>query len=223
MTLPEDRPNTSERYSSALNSSHLEVATDRTGDVDLLIAAGWAREGLGCQLYRLRVEFDSINRLELARADSLTAKLMTLNKLTMLRPAIKSLDEFAQLAAVKAKLDATPRAVYLIAGFALDAWISPLCHHCRGCGITGALGMPQLICTHCVSGKRQPRLAKTEAGHQFGRLLLTHMDAKTDWVGKRMREFLSQRESAKKIMREAAQLALAQRLADLRSTAAQED
>lgn len=223
MTLPEDRPNTSERYSSALNSSHLEVATERTGDVDLLIASGWAREGLGCQLYRLRVEFDSINRLELARADSLTAKLMTLNKLTMLRPAMKSLDAYAQLAAVKAKLDAAPRVVYIIAGSALDAWISPMCHHCGGTGLKGLFGTPQTVCTHCVSGKRQPRLAKTEPGHQFGRLLLTHMDAKTDWVAKRMREFLSQRESAKKVRLDAAKQALARRLADLRSTAAQED
>ena len=50
MTLPEDRPNVTERYSSALNSSHLEVPTDKRGDVDTLIASGCAREALGTRL-----------------------------------------------------------------------------------------------------------------------------------------------------------------------------
>lgn len=223
MTLPEDRPSTSERYSSALNSSHLEV-TERVGDVDLLIASGWARDGLGCQLYRLRVEFDSINRLELARADSLTAKLMTLNKLTMLRPAMRALDDFAQASAARSNLKAEPRTVYLTAGFALDAWISPNCHHCGGRGFNGGFGIPRAMCTHCGgTGKRQVRLGKTEALHQFGRLLLTHMDTKTEIVAKRMREFLGERAAAKASKLEAAKAALRKRLEDLRSTAAQED
>lgn len=223
MTLPEDRPSTSERYSSALQSSHLEV-TVRPGDVDLLIASGWAREGLGCQLYRLRVEFDSINRLELARATALMAKLMTLNKLTMLGPTFRAVCAFAATSAARSRLDATDRQVETVAGNALDAWIAPNCYHCGGRGFNGGFGIPRCMCTHCGgTGKRQNRLGKTEAMHQFGRMLLSHMDTKTELVAKKMRDFLSQRESAKKIRREAAERALLQRLADLRSTAAQED
>lgn len=223
MTLPEDRPSTSERYGLALQSSHLEL-TVKPGDVDLLIASGWARESLGCQLFRLRIEFDSINHLELARADALTAKLMTMNKLTMFHPAVTAMDKFAQDAATRASLKAEPRAVYMTAVFALDAWLVPNCYHCGGRGFNGGFDVPRIMCTHCGgTGKRQVRLGKVEVMHQFGRKLLTHMDSKCDLVAKRMREFLSQRESAKKIRRDAAQQALAQRLADLRSTAAQED
>ncbi|AKJ28804.1 hypothetical protein [Caldimonas brevitalea] len=52
-----DAPTTAERYTRAMNSSHLEVE-DKPGDVDKLIAAGWIREGLATSLYRLRAEFD---------------------------------------------------------------------------------------------------------------------------------------------------------------------
>jgi hypothetical protein len=43
----------------ALESHHLKLSTDRAGDVDLLIACGWVRDGLGATLYRLRAEFDA--------------------------------------------------------------------------------------------------------------------------------------------------------------------
>lgn len=46
-----------ERYARAIQSSHLEV-TDRPNDVDVLVAAGWVREGLATALYRLHVEFE---------------------------------------------------------------------------------------------------------------------------------------------------------------------
>lgn len=49
-----------ERYATAVDSSHLEVDPDERCDVDLLIAAGWVRDGLGTSLYRLRVEWDAV-------------------------------------------------------------------------------------------------------------------------------------------------------------------
>lgn len=60
MTTIEDRPNLEERYSRAIESSHLEVLTDERCSVDMLIAAGWVKEGLGTALYRLRSEYDSV-------------------------------------------------------------------------------------------------------------------------------------------------------------------
>ena len=226
MTLPEDRPNVTERYSSALNSSHLEVTPDKRGDVDMLIASGWARESLGTQLYRLRVEFDSINQIELAAVGhSLTAKLMTLNKLQTLRPTMVQLGAFAQMTAARRGLQETEEAIHWIAGRCLDAWISPLCHHCGGRGFNGGMGAPRLLCTHCSgTGKRRPKLARTVAGHDFGRSLLGHMDAKTERVAKAMRRFLSQQTApAKKDGAKSETEALRQRLALLRSTEAQAD
>jgi hypothetical protein len=55
----EDRPTIAERYARATRSSHLEVNELRTGDVDVLIAAGWVGDTLGTLLYRLVSEYDS--------------------------------------------------------------------------------------------------------------------------------------------------------------------
>lgn len=54
-----ERRDLAERYSSAIESSHLEVTLEM-GDVDLLVAAGWTKESLGTALYRVMVEFDTV-------------------------------------------------------------------------------------------------------------------------------------------------------------------
>ena len=221
MTLPEDRCTTAERYGRAMQSSHLQVTADKPGDVDVLVAAGWAYDGLGCKLYRLRVQFDGMNRKDAARPSNARVGV---NCLTMLRPAKLAMDAFALARAVRAGLRADERAVLLIAGSALHAWISPNCDHCGGRGFNGGFDVPRELCNHCAgTGKRHSRLGRTDEDHHFGRHLLTLMDAKTEFVAKRMRVFLSQRESASKIRRGAAEQALVQRLGELRSTAAQED
>lgn len=220
MTLPEDRPSVGERYGRAMQSSHLQVTADKPGDVDVLIAAGWTADNLGCHLYRLRMQFDSFGRQRAPQSDGLVG----VNCLTMMRPAKLALDAFALAQAVRAGLQADERAVLLIAGSALSVWISPNCDHCGGRGFNGGFGVPHERCNHCAgTGKRSPRLGRTDENHQFGRHLLALMDAKTEFVAKRMRDFLSQRESASRIRHGAAEQALSQRLGELRSTAAQED
>ncbi len=49
-----------ERYSTAVDSRRLVLHPRRVGDVDLLISAGWVRDGLGTALYRLAAEFDVV-------------------------------------------------------------------------------------------------------------------------------------------------------------------
>lgn len=60
MTAIEDRPTLPERYSRALESTHLEALSNERCSVDMLIAAGWVKEGLGTALYRLRSEYDAV-------------------------------------------------------------------------------------------------------------------------------------------------------------------
>lgn len=60
MTAIEDRPTIDERYSRALESTHLEVLVEERCSVDMLIAAGWVKEGLGTSLFRLRAEYDAV-------------------------------------------------------------------------------------------------------------------------------------------------------------------
>lgn len=60
MTAIEDRPSLPERYSRALESTHLELVLDERCSVDMLIACGWVKETLGTELFRLRSEFDAV-------------------------------------------------------------------------------------------------------------------------------------------------------------------
>jgi hypothetical protein len=54
------RPGIDEAYARAIGSSHLEMRPESTGDLDRIIAAGFVRDGLGTQLYRLRAEWDIV-------------------------------------------------------------------------------------------------------------------------------------------------------------------
>ena len=52
MTIPD-------RYSYSIRSKQLRN-TDRPGDIDVIIAAGFIRDGLPTAIYRLRIEFDAV-------------------------------------------------------------------------------------------------------------------------------------------------------------------
>jgi len=186
------RPTMAERYSRALESSHLEMSLEHRGAVDLLVAAGWVRDDLGTWLFRLRSEFDSINALELAACGrSVHAKLMALNKVTSLRPTMVLLDRYAQRRAARMRFAGTPRQIFLVAGYALDQWLSPRCHTCHGTGRVGVLGSARPLCPTCSgTGARRVRLGRTEAAHAFGCDLVQRIEIKTQYVAAQMRKFL---------------------------------
>ena len=230
MTATFDRPDTAERYSNATVTSHLEVKPT-TGDVDLLIAAGWLgpTETLGTALYRLRVEFDAcdVRRIkplepELApdwtevpgnedaallwhareherimrefAARRVTAKALALLHMKSLRPTVEAVGVFAWFQAKRLRYEGAPETVNGIVGRAVDLWLDPICHHCCGRGFNGGFGVPLVLCVHCGGTKvRRPRLAKSEAGHQFGLALLVEMDRKAERVAKAMTNFLKTR------------------------------
>lgn len=191
MTTIQDRKTLGERYLAAMESSHLEL-TEGRDDADYLIAAGWCKEPLGLALYRLRLEYDQINQVEAQSAGPVQAKLLTLNKLTTLRPAFTLLKRFAELHALRKKYNRPDRTVHLIAASCLAWWLHPTCLHCAGRGFNGGFGTPMLICTHCNSGQRVVRYAKDEAGHQFGRGLLNEMDSLMQAADSQMRKSLRQ-------------------------------
>lgn len=191
--IADDRLTTAEHYVRATESIHLEVMTERRGDVDMLIAAGWVKDGLGTTLFRLRSEFDGMNRLELAQAaDRLTARVMTLSAMPSLAAARGALGAFAVSLATRKRFMEPDDVVRSIAGHALDLWLDPLCPSCGGRGFNGGYGSPRLRCAAChESGHRALRFGgKTEASHQFGRALLNEMDRKTLYVEGRMKDFM---------------------------------
>lgn len=193
----DDRPTIEERYIKATKTSHLELSALRAGDVDMVIAAGFARENdFGVKLLRLRAEFDAVNQKELkACQDGLIARVMTLMQLRSLDPVKRHLGAVALRRAAKDKFARRKDwgvVVFKIAGRALDAWIDQNCHVCKGVGQIGKRGMPQSICTKCDGGTRRVRFDKTDDGHQLGRALMTEMDEAVDSVCGVMARFLKQ-------------------------------
>lgn len=191
--IPDDKPTIGERYVRATESKRLSVTLERPGDVDMLIAAGWVKDGLGTTLFRLRGEFDGLNRLELAQAaNRLTARVLTLAAMPSLAGAREALGDFAVSLATRQRFMEPDDVVRSIAGHALDLWLDPLCPSCGGRGFNGGYGSPRMRCAAChESGQRALRFGgKTEASHQFGRALLNEMDRKTLYVEGRMRDFM---------------------------------
>lgn len=186
----DDIPTMDERYAGALESSHLEMLSDARGALDLLIAAGWSGDSLGASLIRLRIEFDAVNLGELERTTPAEAFVLTLNKLSTLRPAMKALEQFAAAFAVRKKVVLEPRPLFLISGRCLHTWMAPKCWHCQGRGFTGLHGQLKTLCTgpdRCGgTGKRKTRLADNNVGHDFAMALLCEMDRKADNVARAM-------------------------------------
>lgn len=186
----EDLPTMDERYAGALESSHLELISNARGALDMLIAAGWSGDSLGVNLIRLRIEFDSVNAGELERTTPGEAFVLTLNKLTTLRPTMKALEKFAAGFALRKKVVLEQRPLFLVSGRCLHTWMAPKCWYCHGLGFTGGYGQPKVLCTgpdRCGgTGKRRTRLADNNVGHDFGMALLCEMDRKADTVARRM-------------------------------------
>ena len=110
-----------ERYSRALESSHLEVDVEHPGDVDVLIASGWVGPSLGSDLLRTRSEYDSVNKRELAcAAESLVSRVVVLSSLSSLDATKRHVAGFAIQMATITKFDREPEEVLRIAAKALD-------------------------------------------------------------------------------------------------------
>lgn len=182
-----DRPTIAERYSRTLESSDLRVK-DKRGDVDLLIAAGWA-ESLGTLLYRLMVEFDSVRATVRKGPMNPTERLLVLSQLKSLGPAKEALGRFAIQQATRRRFMQPDEVVLKLVAKALDVYLDPLCHHCEGRGFNGGShrGEKRILCSHCGgSGHRRAHIGKTKEERAFASSLLADMDAKLAAVERAM-------------------------------------
>jgi hypothetical protein len=197
VTSNPDKPTIPERYTRAMESSHLELSSEQSGDVDVLIAAGWVKETLGTALYRARSEYDAVNKRELsAVSTSKLARVLVLSQMTSLMGTREAVGRWALKQATVLKFMQPDAVVYKLSGQALDVWLDAACHHCGGKGFTGGYGVPQVLCKHCGStGSRRYRMGTNDLEHEFGRALLTRMDAKCDRVAKAMGRYLRKDEA----------------------------
>lgn len=182
-----------ERYRRATHSSNLKVESRRTGDPDLLIAAGWA-DSLGIKLYRLAGEFDQVLQ-DMRRASTQTDAIMVLGHLKTLNQARIALVGFAMDAAPRWGVKLDPNIIGVVVGKALSAWLDPNCPKCGGTGTIGGYdGKVANICRRCGgSGKNRHGLGETDAERAFAHKLLSIMDAKMGEADSIMKRYLRSR------------------------------
>jgi hypothetical protein len=193
MTL-DDRPTTAELYSKAINSSHLEC-TDKRGDVDRLIAAGWVSNTLATMLYRLRVEYEATDAsMKVTKTtqdgDRIIKQVQVLMSLNSLHTTKEALGNHAIRQATRRRFMRPDNEVDIITGKVLEHWLSPNCHHCSGRGFSGGFDGPKILCTKCQGSGKRTLHFKTEAESDFGRWLLSDMERMMANVETEMRRFL---------------------------------
>lgn len=153
-----------------------------------------AAESDNHRMHRAGLDDDADAQMEAAERAALTARALIMVHLQSLPAAVNALLAFAVMEAAHAKYQARGHRVQDIAGKALEAWLDPICPACDGRGHNGGFGVALVLCARCHgSGVRRPRLARDDAGHEFGRRLLCAMDRKVDRVARSMRQFLKER------------------------------
>lgn len=163
-----DRLDTEERYARALASTHLETKPHQSA-IDILTAAGWANEGLGTMLLRLRIEWDyaratgGISGMQFQRQRAAAQVALTRHAIRM-----------ARRHASRTRMS-KPELMPGVAESALDYWLDNLCPDCRGRGQHGGAGTKPDVCRTCHGSghKTMPALANV-----FALTLLAEMDRK---------------------------------------------
>lgn len=180
-----------ERYRVATNSGNLSVLPRATGDVDLLIAAGWS-DSLGTQLYRLAGEYDTVAAdVRRTAATDTTAVALILMHLKTLRETKDALGRHALQMATRKRFMEKDSTILALTGKALSAWLEPNCPKCSGRGHNGKIGQPVIICRACRgSGKSREMLGNTIDQTQFCQMLLSDMDARIHAVDAGLRRLL---------------------------------
>lgn len=195
--MSNDQPVTiAERYTVATGAKSLVIRARGSGQVDVLIAAGWAGDGIGVSLMRLRAEFDAAMSSVRGTANgSLTERVLALMQVRSLPAAKARLGEMARRQATSSGFRGTERDVNHITGRCLDVFLSPTCPACEGRGFNGGgrheQTGPPVLCVPCRgSGTRGQAIGHNPAEREFARNLLAAMDKATANAAARMREKL---------------------------------
>lgn len=182
--MTDDTPTIAERYARATNSKRLRTIDFRVTDLDVLIAAGYIREGLGTTLYRLKSEMDAVSRQEAAQAgNDETARLLLFMKLRSLKSVSTAVHAYALQSAGRQAYEGTLQQVADVVAKTMDLFLAPNCPRCEGRGYWGGYGTPQVLCPSPIRGGcgttgRRPLRGLDEAGRQFAHWLLAEMERK---------------------------------------------
>lgn len=205
MATDQDRPDTMERYETAVQASRILLEEHRTGAADVLIAAGWSENLTGLALLRLHSEWTAAakpKRLGPSQVAALAVQYRDkkgipnrgkakaeadrwyANELRLLAVSLKSRPAvWAQLLPwAMAKGIPEDQVVH-----ALFHWLDPTCSHCGGHGFHKPKDSPALTAKQC----RPCQGTGTKAIPEGGTRVLSHIsrclsEARKS-IGKRLR------------------------------------
>lgn len=169
MTESTDRPDTRERYTSALNATDLSMVDRRAGAAEMLAAVGISSV-LGSLLMRLSAEYDQVAQDVRRTANDATTEIaLILMHLKTLREAKDALGLYAIGMATRRRHMLDDRTVLALTGHVLVAWLEENCRKCAGVGrIGGYDGKRQSLCRACGgTGKASASLGQNLAQQVF--------------------------------------------------------
>lgn len=184
----DDTPTIAERYARATSSKRLHMVEHSVGDLELLIAAGFIKEGLGTTLYRLRAEMDAVSRQETAQAaNDETVRLLLFMKLKSLKSVSTAVHAYALQSTVKRAYAGNEHQVADIVAKVMDVFLAPNCPRCEGRGYWGGYGTPQVLCPAPIRGGcgttgRRSLRGLDDAGRRFAHWLLSELERKLSYV-----------------------------------------
>lgn len=189
-------PSVEERYTVATNARSLLLRDNSAGSVDVLIAAGWAGDGMGISLLRLLGEYDSaMSAVKGTGNNGLTERVLALMQMRSLPGTKAKLGELGRQQSWKIGFRGSARDVDKLMGRCLDVFLSPICPACEGRGFNGGgrheqTGPPEL-CRPCKgTGRRDQAIGRNADERSFARHILSMMERATQAAESRMREIL---------------------------------
>lgn len=176
----DERPGTSETYSSAITSSNLRCEADRRGDADMLIAAAWSPSRIGAALMRLHTEYDSGQKFK--GVSSVTDQILLINRLKSLPDVRRELT--AQAVAWNME---RPEETVLAA---LAWWVDHVCRRCQGRRFDVVPNTPALSAKKCkcCNGSGEAHLPHGQQGRRLTQFMDDCVSRARQSIKKRLRQ-----------------------------------
>ncbi len=162
---------------------------------------------------------------KMAEAQALSARCMVLMHLKSLGDVKETVFGYACSIAKAQGFDWDAKVIAKLVGQVLDIHLDPSCHHCQGRGFSGGYLATKTRCRECrATGRRgRAQIGKDQAQRAFGGMLLDLLKSLLAQAAGGMAKALRDSGVESEEDREAAVWRLTQRLAELRSPAAQAD
>lgn len=170
-----------ERYISAAHSGNMRVEADRTGDADVMIAAGWCQSRIGMALLRLHSEYDSSQHPR----DQKSKWFM--HEASLMLMCMKSLPSVREQLTLKA-VDFGMGSPQDVAMSVLIWWLDrtcPVCHGQKREVIANTPILSDIVCPACL-GSGERKIPCGDAGRQMASFIDESIHAARQSLKKRL-------------------------------------